>query len=123
MNGRGTVNRGNMSAPTKSEAKALFMTPDADLGVADDARGLSVKMQIFLTYAIGGLGSAWLWPHLEGVSKCLVLLFALLAGISIHNGTWMANARDLRREQREQRREALNEAKAWIGLGSDRKAA
>ena len=59
------MNRGNMSAPTKSEAKALFMTPDADLGVADDARGLSVKMQIFLTYAIGGLGSAWLWPHLE----------------------------------------------------------
>ena len=100
---------------SKSEAKAEYMSRP-DLGVSDDATRplLSKKMQVVLTYAIGGAGSAYLWPHLEGVSKGLVLLFALLTGMAINNGTWMANARDLRREQRDQRRQAFREAKQWV---------
>ena len=128
---------------SKSEAKAEYMS-SPDLGVSDDATHsvLSKKMQVILTYVIGGIGSAYLWPHLEGVSKGLVILFALLAGMSINNGTvsgrysrtryrcseslkgcrecccrmeqWMANARDLRREQRDQRRQAFREAKQWM---------
>jgi hypothetical protein len=135
---------------SKSELKAEYMaSASPDLGVSDDATRpavLSKKMQIMVTYIIGGLGSAMMWPHLEGVSKGLVILFALLAGMSINNGTvsgltlsnsvpchrcsemlkgcpqcslflveqWMANARDLRREQRDQRREALRDAKKWM---------
>ena len=84
-----------------------YVDPAADTAV-------STKMQIFITYFIGGLGSWYFWPSMEPISKGLVCVFAVIAGLSIQNGTWMTNARDLRREQRDERRKAYRDAKAWM---------
>ena len=40
-----------------------------------------------LTFGIGGLVGFYAWPHLEGVSRCLLILFGVIAAISISQGT------------------------------------
>ena len=81
----------------------------------------SKRMQVLVTFAIGGIVSIGLWPYLETVSKGLIVLFALLAGLSINNGTWMQNARELRREQREQRRQVYREAQDYLFGGNSKR--
>ena len=72
-------------------------------------------VQYVLTFGIGGIAGIWLWPRLDGVSRLIMLLFALIAGASIHNGTWLADVRVLRRESHENRKQAYSELKTLIG--------
>ena len=37
---------------------------------------VSKRMQVLVTFAIGGIVSIGLWPYLETVSKGLIVLFA-----------------------------------------------
>lgn len=75
---------------------------------------LSKPAQLLITFGIGGVGCYFLWPHLEGISKGLVVIFALLACSSIYSGTWMQNSRDLRRQQRDDRRKTYREASEYL---------
>ena len=56
----------------------------------------------------------FLWPHLDMVSKGLVGLFTVIAGLSIHSGTWTQNHRDLRRKARDDRRQAYSQIKKYM---------
>jgi hypothetical protein len=90
--------------------------------MSEDALPMSKAWQVAITFAFGGGVSYMLWPSLDNVSKGLIFVFAALAGVSIHNGTWTENARDLRRGQREDRRQVYREAVNYIGGGSDKRS-
>ena len=72
------------------------------------------SLQAVVTFSIGGLLAALLWPRLDGLSKGLTLLFGVIAAVSIHQGTWMQDTRKLRREARDNRRQVLGQAKNWV---------
>ena len=74
----------------------------------------SRRTQAVVTFVLGGLGTAAVWPHLEPVARGLIVVFAVLAACSIHNGTWMQNHRELRQQDRERRKQAYREAKRFI---------
>eukprot|EP00322_Chrysochromulina_rotalis_P026245 CAMPEP_0115854704 /NCGR_PEP_ID=MMETSP0287-20121206/14163_1 /TAXON_ID=412157 /ORGANISM="Chrysochromulina rotalis, Strain UIO044" /LENGTH=167 /DNA_ID=CAMNT_0003308833 /DNA_START=18 /DNA_END=521 /DNA_ORIENTATION=+ len=69
-------------------------TVDATAAVSSNG---NVLVQWVATYGIGGGTVWWLWEHLDGVSRGLSILFAIFAAMSIHNGTWMQDARQVRR--------------------------
>jgi hypothetical protein len=72
------------------------------------------KLQALVTFGLGGVVAVLLWPRLEAVSRWLIVLFAVLAGISIYNGTWLQDSRVLRREAAENRREAIRLGKSLM---------
>ena len=63
---------------------------------------------------IASIGVTTVWPYLDGVSRGLVVVFSIMAVLSIKNGTWMESHRKIRRAQRETRRETLREAKRAV---------
>ena len=74
----------------------------------------SKRMQMLVTFVVGGIGVTTVWPYLDGVSRGLVVVFSIMAVLSIKNGTWMESHRKIRRAQRETRRETLREAKRAV---------
>ena len=70
-------------------------------------------IQAVITFGLGSVACYFAWPHLDAGTKGIIFLFAMLAGISIHNGTWMADSRVMRRQARDQRREVYREAREW----------
>lgn len=78
---------------------------------------VSKTVQCIFTFSIIATAAYFMWPSLEPVSKGLVITFATLAGLAINSGTWLQNSRDLRRNQREQRREVFREANDYF-MGS-----
>lgn len=75
---------------------------------------VSKAVQVVVTFGVGGTACYYMWPQLETVSRALVILFALLAAASINSGTWMQNSRNLRRQQRDERRQTYKEASEWL---------
>ena len=73
-----------------------------------------MRMQMLVTFVVGGIGVTTVWPYLDGVSRGLVVVFSIMAVLSIKNGTWMESHRKIRRAQRETRRETLREAKRAV---------
>ena len=71
-------------------------------------------LQYVLTFGIGGVIGVLMWPRLDGISRFVVLLFGIVAAMSIHNGTWLEDSRKLRRESRDSRRQAYTEVKQWV---------
>ena len=82
--------------------------------MAEDPLSTDKKWQIIFTYSIGGLVTAYFWKSLDTISRGVILLFAAVAASSIRNGTWMMNSRELRKQEREERREAFRQAKTWV---------
>ena len=78
--------------------------------MAQSQEGPSKLTQVLFTYVLGGMIALYLWPYLDTTCRGLLMLFALLAGVSIQNGTWMQNHRELRRAQRDERRELYSQA-------------
>merc|ERR1712178_247121 len=81
----------------------------------------SKAMQAIVTFSFGGAVAFALWPRLDQTSKALIMVFAVLAGLSIQNGTWMSNARDLRRAQRDERRQLIGKASNYVFGGGETK--
>ena len=75
---------------------------------------VSKMTQFLVTFGLGGAAAFMCWPHLDQTAKGIVMLFAVVAGMSIYQGTWMQNSRELRRAQRDQRRETYREAKEYM---------
>lgn len=71
-------------------------------------------MQTIITFSVGGLAALFLWPHLDSISRGLLVLASVFAAISIQNGTWLEDSRALRREARDQRSQAYRELKDWM---------
>ena len=67
------------------------------------------------TVVFGVCVFVYLWPVLDMVSRGLVGMLACIAALSIYNGTWMMNHRDLKRQARDDRREAIQTARQWMG--------
>jgi|Transcript_65780 uncharacterized membrane protein YhhN len=64
---------------------------------------------------LAAAGIFWcLWPRLDAVSRGLVGMFAVVSVISISNGTWTQNHRTLRRQARDDRREAYRQIHSWV---------
>ena len=61
-----------------------------------------------------GAVSFYMWPYLTSESKGMVAVFGVIAALSIHNGTWTANTRALRKQAREERSEAFGQAYKWV---------
>ena len=81
---------------------------------------LSKRAQTVLTFMVIGIGSLIAWPHLDTGSKVLIFLFSGVAGLSIHSGTWTQSSRELRKEQREERRQVYRKARSWVTGGGER---
>lgn len=75
------------------------------------------KWQLGCTFTVGALFCYFMWPKMDTVSKGIVGMFAVVACLSIQQGTWMLNHRDMRRQDRDARREAYRAAKGWLGFG------
>ena len=88
----------------------------ADAPATDDTR----VVQAVVTFTLGAIGAYFAWPYLDGTSRMLMGLFAVLAGLSIHSGTWMADSRSLRKNERESRQKAYGEIKSYITGKHDR---
>ena len=93
----------------------------ADESEEDDQSGctptpprVSSLVQYVVTFGIGGIGVYWLWPHLDGISRGMVGLFGILAAMSIQNGTWLEDSRGLRRQARDDRREAYGHVRQMM---------
>ena len=84
-----------------------------------EPESLSKINQALITYGIGGTAAYFLWDTLQSISKGLFILFGIIAGLAIHSGTWMQSSRDLKRQQRDERRKAYREVKGYLtGKGS-----
>ena len=70
--------------------------------------------QFVVTFVILGGLTAVLWPHLDATSKLMVGVFGVIAALSIMNGTWMADTRQLRRQSRDERSDAYAYAYNWF---------
>jgi hypothetical protein len=75
---------------------------------------VSKHMQYIVTLGSLGLVLVFFWSKFEPVSRALIMLFGMVALLSIRNGTWMENSRDLRRKQRDDRRQVYGEVKRWV---------
>lgn len=88
---------------------AATPTPRSEEQVGEDK-----FTQFVVTFTIGGIFSFLMWPHLNVESKGMVGLFGVIAALSIHNGTWTANTRDLRKQAKAERKEAYVHAYNWF---------
>ena len=70
--------------------------------------------ETLVTVIIAVIALYFLWPQMDTVSKGLCGLFACIAGLSIHGGTWTQNHRDLRRQARDERRQAYQQVKKMV---------
>ena len=68
-------------------------------------------VQALVTFSAMGIIAYMMWNRLDAGSRFLLVAFAGISAISIYNGTWMMNARDLRRQQRDERRQLLHQGK------------
>lgn len=100
------------------EARAMVAVDNAAVSsgvdIATASSGDKKTVQLIITLALGGAISFLAWPYLDSVSKGLIVLFGGIACLSIQQGTWMQNHRDLRRQAREDRRQAYTEARKWV---------
>lgn len=71
-------------------------------------------LQGVVTFAVGGSIVFFAWPRLDILSKSVIALFGCLAAVSIHNGTWLADSRELRREARDHRQQAYKQVKTYM---------
>ena len=74
----------------------------------------SKSLQAIFTFGIGGLVVLYFWPRLEAISKGIIFIFGAMAALSIYNGTWLQDSRELQRESRNNRRQAYTEVKSWV---------
>ena len=79
----------------------------------EEDRQTSAVVQAIVTFGLGGIFAYYYWERLEGVSRGMVILFGLIAALSISQGTWTTNARELRRAARHNRREAYGQVRQW----------
>ena len=71
-------------------------------------------LETVVTFSVAAVALYSMWSQMDTVSKCLVALFIGIAALSIHSGTWTQNHRDLRRQARDERREAYGHVKKMI---------
>ena len=93
----------------------MATSPSRRAAAATTARAEPDKMaQFVVTFVILGGLTAVLWPHLDATSKLMVGVFGVIAALSIMNGTWMADTRQLRRQSRDERADAYAYAYNWF---------
>ena len=76
------------------------------------------KWQLGSTFGVGAVFCYFMWSKMEAVSKGLIGLFAVIAAMSSQQGTWMLNHRDIRRQDRDARRQVYSDTKQWLGFGT-----
>ena len=70
--------------------------------------------ETLFTGVVAAIALFFLWPKMDTVSKGLCFMFFCIAGLSIHGGTWTQNHRDLRRQARDERRQAYQHVKKMV---------
>ena len=87
------------------------MSPDSPVSHASEAPADDKRVQWVVTFGIGGVFAVYMWPKLDGISRCVLVISAVFAAMSINNGTWLTDSRQLRREARDNRRQAFGQLK------------
>ena len=74
----------------------------------------SKPVQFAFTFIGGGALTYMAWDHLDGISRGLIFMFAIIAAAAIQQGTWTVNHRELRHQHSRQRQDTYREAYEWL---------
>ena len=81
---------------------------------AEEEQQVSKTTQVVFTFGLVGVGCYFFWGTLDFIARGLVVVFCFISALSIHSGTWMQNSRELKRRQRDERREVYREGYQYM---------